>query len=85
MDASEVIRYQTMESICGGVSALLIIALLGWLALKAYKLYLDNTRKAQDRDIRDIYERLTKFDNRLSKHERDNLSSVRTQTQKGKV
>jgi len=85
MEASEVIRYQTMEAICGGVSALLIIALLGWLALKAYKLHLDNARRVQDRDLRDIYERLTKLDNRLTKHEKDNQSSVHTRTSKGKA
>ena len=69
MNGSDIIKYQTTEAIFGGILSILVLIVLGWLALRAYKMYLDNQRKHFDADLRDVYIRISDCEGRIDKCE----------------
>ena len=69
MNGSDIIKYQTTEAIVGGMLSIAFFMILGWLALRAYKMYLDNQRKHFDADLRDVYIRISDCESRIEKCE----------------
>ena len=69
MEASEIIKYQTTESIVGGFICLAVLALIGMLALRAYRMYLANEKKHRDNDMREAYKLIRTNEKRIDQME----------------